>query len=195
MMTDLPPFLYREFPDSITTTWNTEKISSLLREAFAPTNHTTNNAEEQQPPTANIDVLITFDSQGVSSHPNHISLYHGARAFVASLTANKPGWSSPVDLYTLTSVNVLRKYTGILDTLATLGSSLWAKDGSAGSNKKDAKSHPVALVFMHGLGKEGWLKAREAMTRAHLSQMVWFRYGWITLSRYMFMNDLQLENA
>lgn len=179
----------------MTTIWDTDKISSLLREAFASTNHTTNKADEQQPPTANIDVLITFDSQGVSSHPNHISLYHGARAFVASLTSNKPGWSSPVDLYTLTSVNVLRKYAGILDTLATLGSSLWAKDGSAGGNKKDAKSHPAALVFMHGLGKEGWLTAREAMTRAHVSQMVWFRYGWITLSRYMFMNDLRLENV
>lgn len=175
-------------------TWDTEKISSLLGEAFAP-NTTTKSSSEQ--PTANIDVLITFDSQGISSHPNHISLYHGARAFVASLTANKPGWSSPIDLYTLTSVNVFRKYTGILDALSTLGStafSVWGKE-AGGSTKKHVKSHPTGLVFMHGLGKDGWLKAREAMTRAHLSQMVWFRYGWITLSRYMFMNDLRLENV
>lgn len=192
-MTDCHP--YSDFPDSMTTTWDTDKISTLLRQAFAPTT-TTNATDQQQPPTANIDVLITFDAQGVSAHPNHISLYHGARAFVASLTAHHPGWASPIDLYTLTSVSVFRKYIGVLDALATLGSSLWAKGGSAGNNnKKDAKSHPAGLVFMHGLGHEGWLTAREAMTRAHLSQMVWFRYGWITLSRYMFMNDLKLENV
>lgn len=175
----------------MTKTWDTDKISSLLREAFAPNSSTTTKDKQ---PTANIDVLITFDSQGISSHPNHISLYHGARAFVASLTANNPGWSSPIDLYTLTSVNVFRKYTGVLDALTTLGSSLWAK-GGATDKKKDAISHPPGLVFMHGLGRDGWLTAREAMTRAHLSQMVWFRYGWITLSRYMFMNDLRLENV
>lgn len=182
---------YSDFPDSMTQTWDEDKISSLLREAFAPKNST---SKDNQPPTANIDVLITFDSQGVSAHPNHISLYHGARAFVASLTANKAGWSSPIDLYTLTSVNVFRKYTGILDALTTLGSSLWAK-GGATDRKRDATRHPAGLVFMHGLGRDGWLTAREAMTRAHLSQMVWFRYGWITLSRYMFINDLRLENV
>lgn len=171
------------------TTWDTDKISSLLREAFAPSNNNTSQ------PTANIDVLITFDAQGVSSHPNHISLYHGARAFVASLTADKPGWSSPIDLYTLTSVNVARKYAGILDAVSTLGSAALAAWGKAARTKKEARGHPAGLVFMHGLGKDGWLTAREAMTRAHLSQMVWFRYGWITLSRYMFMNDLRLEDV
>lgn len=170
----------------MTTTWDTDKIASLLRDAFAP-----NPSPSSAQPTANIDVLITFDARGVSGHPNHISLYHGARAFVSSLTAHKPGWSSPVDLYTLTSVNFFRKYTGILDMFATLATSAFS-----GASAKKAQSHPGSLVFMHGLlGKDGWLTAREAMTRAHLSQMVWFRYGWITLSRYMFMNDLRLENA
>ncbi|KFY19018.1 hypothetical protein V491_04622, partial [Pseudogymnoascus sp. VKM F-3775] len=54
-------------------------------------------------PTATIDVLITFDRSGVSAHPNHISLYHGARHFIASLIKNRPGWDSPVDLYTLST--------------------------------------------------------------------------------------------
>ena len=29
-----------------------------------------------------------------------------------------------------------------------------------------------------------------AMTRAHVSQMRWFRWGWIGVSRYMVVNDL-----
>lgn len=187
--------IYRDFPDSMKTNWDTDKVSSLLRDAFAPgSNQSTTKSSSSQQPTASIDVLITFDSQGISSHPNHISLYHGARAFVASLTANKPGWASPVDLYTLTSVNVFRKYAGILDMFSTLGStafSIWGGD----KKKKDMKMHPPGLVFMHGFGNGGWVTAREAMTKAHVSQMVWFRYGWITLSRYMFMNDLKLEKV
>lgn len=95
-------------------------------------------------------------------------------------------------MYTLTSVPFVRKYAGILDVFASLGGAamLWR----GGANKED-KTRPAArgLLFMHGFGSGGWATAREAMTSAHVSQMVWFRYGWITLSRYMFMNDLKLE--
>lgn len=191
----------------MTTTWPTEKISNLLRDAFAPNSTNTPSNKDNtntEPPKATIDVLITFDKGGISSHPNHISLYHGARHFVASLTANRPGWASPVDMYTLTSVNVARKYAGVVDVFATLGTTaldVWrgggANKGSSNYNSKDkiGRRRPAALVFMHGFGAGGWATAREAMTRAHVSQMVWFRWGWITISRYMFMNDLRLEKV
>jgi N-acetylglucosaminylphosphatidylinositol deacetylase len=194
----------------MTTTWPTETISNLLRDAFAPTTSnstststdteaTTTRTTKSEPPKATIDVLITFDKHGVSSHPNHISLYHGARHFVASLTANRPGWANPVDMYTLTSVGIARKYAGIVDVFATLPATamgVWW-DGKAKAKGKDhnGRRRPAALVFMHGFGTGGWATAREAMTRAHVSQMVWFRWGWITISRYMFMNDLRLEEV
>lgn len=134
----------------------------------------------------------------MSSHPNHISLYYGARAFVSSLTRNKPSLESPVDLYTLTSVDSTRKYTGMFDVFATLVATIlvvW-RGGTGGKRRRkvDSKKHPACLLFMNGLGKGGWITAREAMTGAHVSQMVWFRYGWITMSRYMFVNDLRLES-
>lgn len=170
----------------MTVTWSADKIASLLRDAFAP-----QAKKDQQQSTATIDVLLTFDSHGVSSHPNHISLYHGARAFLASLK-KQPHQQPPVDLYTLTSVGFARKYAGILDVFFTLGTTARRLFlGGDGAHKM--KEHPPALVFMHGFGRDGWATAREAMTAAHRSQMVWFRYGWITLSRYMFMNDLRLE--
>lgn len=192
----------------MTTTWSTEGVSTLLRKAFAPNTTTTATTSRSnpitEPPQATIDVLITFDSGGISSHPNHISLYHGARHFVASLTAKRPGWASPVNMYTLTSVNVARKYAGIVDVFATLCSTaldVW-RGGGPGAGKgnnsgkdKSGRRRPAALVFMHGFGAGGWATAREAMTRAHVSQMVWFRWGWITISRYMFMNDLRLEKV
>ncbi|OTB02242.1 hypothetical protein M426DRAFT_322823 [Hypoxylon sp. CI-4A] len=177
-----------DFPDSMTTTWDAQKISNLLSSAFAPQQPSTTSA-----PTATIDVLITFDAGGVSGHPNHISLYHGARTFITSLTRNKPGWAPPVDLYTLTSVSFLRKYTGFLDALATMLSVLPT------NHKKSGKGNPGALVSMSQLvgggggGHESYGAARRAMTEAHKSQMVWFRWGWIALSRYMYMNDLRLE--
>ncbi|KAK1727541.1 GlcNAc-PI de-N-acetylase [Colletotrichum acutatum] len=197
-----------DFQDSMTNVWDKTKISNLLGRAFAPQLARQRAAGEE--PDANIDVLITFDSTGVSSHPNHISLYHGARAFIAALSTN-PRWPSPVDLYTLTSVPFARKYTNFLDAIPTLFS--WAT--TAGSNppkppkkpkkeeedsddedEEDDNYHPTALVFLSELGaKGGWATAWSAMTTAHKSQMVWFRYGWISLSRYMVLNDLRLEKV
>ncbi|KAL2141055.1 hypothetical protein VTI28DRAFT_2902 [Corynascus sepedonium] len=176
-----------EFPDSMTTTWDSANISSLLCTAFAP--NLSRSRSSDAAPTAAIDVLITFDAGGVSGHPNHISLYHGAKAFVAALVAGKPGWQSPVDLYTLTTVPLGRKYVGFLDVLATLLS--WA----FGADKKE-KKRPGGLVFLNGLAGHGSITtAWKAMISAHKSQMVWFRYGWITLSRYMYINDLRLEKV
>ena len=57
-------------------------------------------------PRATIDVLITFDAQGISSHPNHIALYHGARQFIQSIMKGHSGYACPVALYTLPTVNL-----------------------------------------------------------------------------------------
>ncbi|KAH9898981.1 putative deacetylase LmbE-like domain-containing protein [Xylariomycetidae sp. FL2044] len=190
-----------DFPDSMTTTWDPQRISALLCSAFAP--HLSSNATSPTSPgpTAAIDALVTFDATGVSSHPNHISLYHGARHFISALLAGKPGWSSPVDLYTLTSVSVLRKYTSFLDMFVTTASVLVR--GEAGRKKSD-RGNPGTLVnmsalFSFGRGENGiretYATARRAMTDAHISQMVWFRWGWIAMSRYMVINDLKLERV
>ncbi|KAI0191559.1 putative deacetylase LmbE-like domain-containing protein [Astrocystis sublimbata] len=187
-----------DFPDSMTTTWDPEAISKALSSTFAPNfagnAPTTPSSRVQVLPTASIDVLITFDSTGVSSHPNHISLYHGARAFVGSLLrGRRPGWAAPVDLYTLTSVGIWRKYTSIFDAATTLLAALFR-----GERKSSDRGNPGTLVHMSTLlggGREGYGAARRAMTHAHQSQMVWFRWGWILLSRYMVINDLRLEQV
>lgn len=180
----------------MTQTWDENKISNLLISAVAP-NLAAQRQDDTVPPQANIDVLITFDQGGVSAHPNHISLYHGARAFVAELMRGKDRWQCPVDLYTLTSVGLLRKYAYVGDMFATMAS--WALGGGKdGEDGEDAHAHPPSLLFMNGLlGREGAVQrtAWRAMTDAHASQMRWFRYGWIVLSRYMVMNDLRLEKV
>lgn len=174
-----------DFPDSMTTVWDRNKIAGLLGSAFAPL-LARERTEDAAQPTANIDVLITFDSHGVSSHPNHISLFYGARTFIAGLTQGKPEWKSPVDLYTLSTVNFARKYVSFLDTFVTLLRSR--------SVATEDEARPGGLVFFNSLvGSNALGTAWQAMTEAHKSQMVWFRYGWITFSRYMVINDLRLE--
>ena len=183
-----------DFPDSMTTHWDSTKIATLLRRAFIPPQPASSKTKsaDDKPPTASIDVLLTFDAHGVSGHPNHISLYRGARQFVASLVQGKPGWRAPVDLYTLTTVPVWRKYAHVFDVVPAVCS---AVIGTVG--KKAAKDAPKALVFLSDLSPSatggGLGTAWRAMTTAHKSQMVWFRYGWIALSRYMVLNDLRLE--
>ncbi|KAI1267446.1 putative deacetylase LmbE-like domain-containing protein [Xylariaceae sp. FL1019] len=175
-----------DFPDSMTTTWSSDKISTLLRSAFGPRLP----SAPDEPPSALIDILITFDETGISSHPNHKSLYHGSRAFIQSLLKGKPGWASPIDLYTLTSVSMPRKYISFLDFLSTMFMLL------VGDKSKSDKGNPPSIVSFSGFGgRESYASARKAMTDAHKSQMVWFRWGWILLSRYMVINDLKLERV
>jgi N-acetylglucosaminylphosphatidylinositol deacetylase len=191
--------LSSNFPDSMTTPWDAQKISTLLSDAFAPwvsnPAHPSSPKSAKAPPTASIDVLLTFDASGVSGHTNHTSLYHGAKAFIAALRRDRTDFACPVDLYTLTSVNVVRKFTSFVDVFATiLGLSLLA---GAESKKPSEKGNPGALVSCISMfgGRESVATARKAMTQAHVSQMVWFRWGWISLSRYMLINDLKLERS
>ena len=176
---------HRDFPDSMTSTWDKTKIAALLSSAFAPNLTKPMKTKGSQQPTATIDVLITFDKSGISNHPNHISLYHGARHFITSLIHNRPGWNCPVDLYTLNSINIVRKYSSFLDALISLVVMAFSK--------KQIGSHPGPLLFMSGPAEVR--TAQKAMTTAHKSQMRWFRWGWIGLSRYMVLNDLKLETV
>ncbi|KAE8392232.1 N-acetylglucosaminyl-phosphatidylinositol deacetylase [Aspergillus alliaceus] len=185
------------FPDSMSATWSESDVSSLLASAFAPEMGANSNPRKRtrgdKPPFATIDVLLTFDRGGISNHPNHRSLYHGAVHFIRALMKDKPGFTCPVTLYTLATTNILRKYIGVLDAPVTmargaLGALSETVRGSTRASKGDA---PTRLLFVSSVGE--WMTAQSAMVKAHQSQMVWFRYGWITLGRYMAVNDLKRE--
>jgi len=197
------------FPDSMTKTWPADSISTLLHSLYVSRLDSSTTSSSSSSGTApSVDIILTFDQSGVSSHPNHISLYHGARAFVASLmTGSDATATSPVDVYTLTSVPIWRKYTSFIDLIYTLG--------SAASPRSTKEGKPRTLISASALWAMGPVRssgpatgdsvttvgaacygtARDAMTHAHKSQMVWFRWGWITLSRYMVVNDLKLEDT
>ena len=177
-----------KFQDSMTTTWSTASIAQLLSSAFSPTANKSSASSSE--PTATIDTLITFDCHGVSSHPNHISLYYGARQWLTSLMAGKSGWKCPVDLYTLTTINIVRKYISVLDAPITM---LVGANRTAGLSKKKKREEPPSLLYISDYAQ--WWRGLTAMVKAHKSQMVWFRWGWISFGRYMIVNDLRRETV
>jgi N-acetylglucosaminylphosphatidylinositol deacetylase len=166
----------------MTINWHPRLISNLLSSIFSPKMAT---ISAKVAPQATIDVIITFDSQGVSDHPNHKSLYFGSLAFLKALMHRHSGWDCPISLYTLTSTNVFRKYIGVLDAPATILACVF--------RKKEIGNLPTPVLSVSGIG--GYWTARQAMTEAHKSQMRWFRWGWISLGRYMFINDLKKQKV
>ncbi|RKO83766.1 putative deacetylase LmbE-like domain-containing protein [Blyttiomyces helicus] len=60
--------------------------------------------------SAEFDSIITFDSQGISNHPNHRALYSGIRRLKST---------NPTPAYSLRTVSLPRKYISILDLVFT----------------------------------------------------------------------------
>jgi len=197
------------FKDGMKEQWDEQEIAKVLAQAFAPdigmpdTSERKKNkktASSKEGPRATIDALITFDGHGVSSHPNHIALFHGARHFLSNLMRDHSGYSCPITMYTLTSINVLRKYAFVLDVAPTyfvgLVSDILA--GASGKKKVAKKGYSKGskgdrVMFTSDVSR--YLKARDAMVNGHKSQMVWFRWGWIGVGRYMVVNDLKREDV
>ncbi|KAL4904813.1 hypothetical protein BDW74DRAFT_22167 [Aspergillus multicolor] len=186
-----------KFQDGMGNEWLKGDIASLLSSTFAPNTSTTrkHSKTSTDPPTATIDVLLTFDAYGISNHVNHRSLYHGVRHWLSTMMKENPGYSCPVTMYTLTTTNLLRKYIGVLDAPFTMvrgvvdGLFSASRVRSASERKGEA---PARLLFVSSVGE--WMTAQSAMVKAHQSQMVWFRWGWIGIGRYMVVNDLKRES-
>ncbi|CAI5757023.1 unnamed protein product [Candida verbasci] len=160
------------FRDGMNQNWSNVDLKSTLRKHIKDVENL---------------VLITFDNQGVSKHPNHISLYHGTKLFVKS-SKNKP------TLYVLKSLNFAEKYSFTIfsnieiffDIISNfiqrfipvnINISFFNK-ASIGKNVKIYSDlNMLSLSYA-------------AMTYGHFSQMVWFRYGWLLLSRYLTFNHL-----
>ncbi|XP_004928872.1 N-acetylglucosaminyl-phosphatidylinositol de-N-acetylase [Bombyx mori] len=113
-----------------------------------------------------VDTLVTFDRGGVSSHPNHSAVFYAvAFMFVEKIMPQK------CTVYTLDSVNILRKYMGFLDL-------------------------PLSFILSSKRYFLRWTESRRIVRamKLHSSQMVWFRYLYVMFSRYMVINTLRKVN-
>ncbi|OLY77996.1 N-acetylglucosaminyl-phosphatidylinositol de-N-acetylase [Smittium mucronatum] len=114
------------------------------------------------------DTIFTFDTQGVSGHPNHISLYIGLKFMVKTGIKFK---FQPVALFALDSVSVLRKYMFFFDALFSFGE-YYRNASERAMFVSDFNDYQIACRAMH----------------KHESQMAWFRKLYLTFSRYMYIN-------
>lgn len=75
-------------------------------------------------------------------------------------------------MYRLETIPLVRKYIGILDLILPTYRQ---------EERLSLVSSPLSYLITH-----------RAM-RQHITQLVWFRWLYVTFSRYMFVNDLILE--
>ncbi|KAI0041869.1 hypothetical protein FA95DRAFT_648391, partial [Auriscalpium vulgare] len=147
--------------DNFTATWD----ASLIAETVEP--YVVDNE---------ITTILTFDPRGVSSHPNHLSLFFGT----SRLLTSQPSLRA----HALITVPVSTKYVGILAPvlakldLATPRILTYLGYGHLGGV-------PVP-AFVAGV-REYWTAHRAL--RQHTSQLVWFRWLYLSFSRYMWVNE------
>lgn len=117
-------------------------------------------------------VLVTFDEHGVSGHPNHVACHHAVKHIVSQ----RPG----VRALLLKSHhgNIFLKYCGFAYDVLKLYFETFLERPASG------------LSFVNTFPQ--YLLAFASMANAHESQLVWYRYGWWTLSRFVFVNDLEV---
>ncbi|XP_041972351.1 N-acetylglucosaminyl-phosphatidylinositol de-N-acetylase [Aricia agestis] len=135
-------------PDSPKTHWPVPVVAKLIQhhlEAY------------------DIDTLVTFDRGGISGHPNHSAAFYAvAYIFVEKNMPQK------CTVYTLDSVNIIRKYLGVFDL-------------------------PLSFILSSKRYFLRWTESRRVVRamKHHKSQMVWFRYLYVMFSRYMVINTLR----
>ncbi|KAK6238174.1 hypothetical protein QUC31_003643 [Theobroma cacao] len=145
-------FDHPDLQDGFGHVWNHDLLAKII---------------EEEAYSHGIDVLITFDSYGVSGHCNHGDVHYGVRKFLHD--------SSPrnIEAWELVSINILRKYSGPLD--------IWLSN-------LDSMRHPRGV--MHCLLNEHPRKSFLAMAQ-HSSQWVWFRKLFVSFSSYTYVNTLR----
>lgn len=141
--------LYRceDLPDNPRILWPTLRTARLINQHLH---------------ALDIDMVVTFDQGGVSGHINHSSLYSAIQYLVEDeeLPEN-------CTAYSLDSVNVLRKYSSLLDVPMSYALSSCA----------------FTVNYSH------YFLIQRAMW-AHASQYVWFRRLYMFFSRYVLINTL-----
>lgn len=194
------------FPDSMDIDWNITKVSQTIKQILK---ETTNGGSFN---------ILTFDPLGVSGHRNHKALFHAAYALSRKHTPkpmfipeNNPeagldleydlgtkenqkrepsqkkdtenDTEQEFELWILKSVSIFRKYISVLDTFI-----VWILRKIVAYKPFNSIPTNDSAVIVSSLDE--YSKTFYAMTKAHISQMKWFRYGWIIFSRYMIVNDI-----
>ena len=129
-------------PDSMSTPWPLSEVTKVI------TSHLSHHPA---------DLILTFDNFGVSGHQNHVSIFQALQSSRASF--------SQLQMLSLESPSLLRKYIGILDLPFS------------------SRSEYAVINFNP-------LLAWRAMS-THASQFVWYRKLFVVFSRFAYLNTFK----
>lgn len=173
-----------DFQDGMDKIWDIDSITSSLSQKIDIENHNLNQ------------IIVTFDSYGVSDHINHKSCYAAVKKLVddyAQLGTKKNERTPHITALYLRSYrnNIVLKYNSFIwEVLKMLYNliSPFRRIIHALPSKTTAESNRILLMNTHAQ----YILAFAAMLNAHKSQVVWFRYGWWILSRFVFVNEFDV---
>lgn len=132
--------------DGLDTVWSADIVSNYVEIELS---------KDKQ-----IKTLFTFDSYGISGHPNHRSIYN-------AIVSRHKTYGDKVRVLLLKSVSIWRKYISFLDSIFTV-------------HEEDTIA--MAIDFSQ-------YSSLKQVLKLHKSQIVWFRQLYMIFSRYMFLND------
>jgi N-acetylglucosaminylphosphatidylinositol deacetylase len=137
----------QDYPDG-SGKWEVEKLSKIILQYIEK---------------LDCNLALTFDSRGISGHPNHISCFRALQYLYTNGML-----PSDVQVFVLETVTLFRKYSSFLDLFLS----------SLRSTFLNIASPKDVLAIWSAMG-------------CHKSQLLWFRYLYIIFSRYIIINSLK----
>ena len=134
-------------------------------------------------------ILLSFDSHGVSNHPNHIACHEA----VKSLFERYSNKIVAVFLNSHHSNGILKYSSFILGlikcTINWINNDILKRTPLLPFSLDHTKYISLFNTYPQ------YILSFASMINSHQSQMVWFRYGWWSFSRFVYINDLEIMNA
>eukprot|EP00758_Cryptobia_borreli_P004034 Tbor_TRINITY_DN4137_c0_g1::TRINITY_DN4137_c0_g1_i1::g.26485::m.26485/K03434/PIGL; N-acetylglucosaminylphosphatidylinositol deacetylase len=181
------------FMDGMDNVWDPQEVATTVH------NHIHKPSEGNK--DNSFPTVITFDSKGVSGHPNHIAVYNGVK--ILADRERDHGRQGRLFLKLHTRPSVCSKYCGPFAMLHGILSYLFVSTESHHMEVTPANmGEPVDGVKVYpdaAKNTNAWtllirptnvLSSFRGM-QAHQSQLVWFRYLFVCFSSYTFINELK----
>jgi N-acetylglucosaminylphosphatidylinositol deacetylase len=111
--------------------WETEKLARIVL---------------QHMERLDIELVLTFDDKGVSTHPNHISCFHALQFLYSNGLV-----PSDVQIFVLESVSLLRKFSGLFDIFTSFFSSTFMVLAWPRNSWLSMREHKTQLVWFRYL--------------------------------------------
>ena len=196
--------------DGMDEVWDIDLMLEQLQGVVNMTSSTMNN---------NNNILLTFDKGGVSGHINHIACHDVVQKFYENYMKLGEG-TKDNELNRLAVVylksyskwyHIFAKYSAFYQQLCKVLISkvalsierlfLRGQPVLTGRLVKisyldynySSSDRSANVMFVNSFAQ--YILSFAAMLNAHKTQMVYFRYGWWVLSRFVFINDLEVVSS